>query len=271
MLHFVFFSFRLSISNGKHHLALENIQRINTELSPCSWRSAGSALEFGYPFLGPSILVKWQWINNSELLGEHFPGGRHLFMKAQMFWTGLQRNLGKQQPANSPGSPATCLWDCWETCPLGLIYLHHVTWIWATDFPKKQAHASTALLNKAILRPQPTCDHMNQSDTLFCAKKVGFCWLCSVVCTAHPTRTQPATKATSQSSCQIYPQMLPAFSSLIILSASASHSYLQAPVGKRQSWEKDIIPTFRSDLKTFSQAWIFVMTPIWHLRNSSLW
>lgn len=144
------------------------------------------------------------------------------------------------------------------------MYLQYMAWIRAIDFPKKQAPTLTALLNKAILRPQPTWHHS------LCQKNV-CSWLCSMVCAAYPTRTQLSTKATSQSSCQIYPQMLPAFSSLIILSASTSYGYLQAPVGKRQSWEKAIIPPVGSDLKTFSQACTFVMTPISNLRNNSAW
>lgn len=93
--------------------------------------------------------------------------------------------------------------------------------------------------------------------TLFCVPKR---WVWSMACTAHPTRTRLSAKATSQSSCQVYPHMLPTFSTLIIISVSASYSYLKAPVGKRQSWEKGIIPPFRSDLKTFSQA----STLLWH-------
>lgn len=61
---------------------------------------------------------------------------------------------------------------------------------------------------------------------------------------------------------------MPAFSSLIILSTSSSYGYLQAPVGKRQSWEKGIILPFRSDLKIFSQAWILVITPISNLART---
>lgn len=63
----------------------------------------------------------------------------------------------------------------------------------------------------------------------------------SMACTAHPTRTQLSAKATSQSSCQVYPHMLPAFSTLIILSVSSLYSYLKAPLWERDSLGKRVL------------------------------
>lgn len=182
-----------------------------------------------------------------------------------MFWIGIAKKTQRAAASKITGHPRY-LWGCWETCPLGLIYLHYNPSIWETDFPKKQDHTLTALLNRVILRPQPTCDPVNHSDTLLCAKKVGL----EHGMYSSPQQDTASAKATSESSCQVYPHKLPAFSTLIILSVSASYSYLKAPVGKRQSWEKDIIPPFRPDLKTSSQASTFVVTPISNLCNNSL-
>lgn len=151
-----------------------------------------------------------------------------------------------------------------ESCPLGLIYLHYTPSIWVKNLLnlKKNDHTLTVWLWLKVCLIEWFSDHnllMTQWIilTLFCVPKR---WVWSMACTAHPTRTRLSAKATSESSCQVYPHMLPAFNTLIILSVSASYSYLKAPVGKRQSWEKGIIPPFRSDLKTFSQA----STILWH-------
>lgn len=74
--------------------------------------------------------------------------------------------------------------------------------------------------------------------TLFCVPKR---WVWSMACTAHPTRTQLSAKATSQNSCQVYPHMLPAFSTLITLSVSASYSYLKEPLWERDSLGKRVL------------------------------
>lgn len=95
----------------------------------------------------------------------------------------------------------------------------------------------TALLNRVILRAQPSCDPVTHSTPLHVPKRR--VW--SMACTAHPTRTQLSAKATSQSSCQVYPHMLSAFSTLIILSVSSLCSYLKAPLWERDSLGKRVL------------------------------
>lgn len=83
---------------------------------------------FGYPLLGAIILVKKQWINNLELLGEHFSSGKLLFMNVQMFWIGIEKKT--QGTAAKSLDLANACYEVAESCPLGLIYLHYTPSIW---------------------------------------------------------------------------------------------------------------------------------------------
>lgn len=147
-----------------------------------------------------------------------------------MFWIGLA--IAKKSWWTA-ARKLSYLWDCWETCPPGLTHLHYITWTWAIDFPKKQTPALTALLNKAILRPQLTCDPVNLSHTLCCAKKVFFlgsaAQFVQLTPPGHSFQQKPLHRAAARS---ILKCCLP-------LEAWLSYNLPQFIVIYRHLWERD--------------------------------